>query len=156
MVSHASSNIEEEDLALALRLSQLSLDTFDEQVTQLRSASHLPCPTTPRGDGKDNLALASDMSQRSPNASEEQVTQPCPSGSAPTGNEASQTTPPIEYDEDNVELLLMLSQLPADIFDDRVGELNQRKESRAAVEDSLAPLLTAMSPVEYRCHRLYT
>jgi len=77
MASHTSSNTDEEDLALALRLSQLSSDAFDEHISRLyhtRSASASPVslPSTPRSDEENNLAPASRISQRSPDAGEEQ------------------------------------------------------------------------------------
>lgn len=90
-----SSDKEEEDLALALRLSQLSSDGFDEQVAQLHSEAsgctdRVPPSTTPRSGDEDDAVQASSTQRRSSN----------------------------EQDDDDVEwaveLLLELSLLPAD------------------------------------------
>ena len=77
MASHTSSNTDEDDLALALRLLQLSSDAFDENIahhhhTRSASASPATFPSTPRSDEENNLALTSRISQRSPDAAEEQ------------------------------------------------------------------------------------
>jgi len=73
-----ASHNDEEDLALALRCSQLSSDASDEHISRLhrsRSASASPAtrPSTTPGDRvNNNLALASRISQQSPDATEEQ------------------------------------------------------------------------------------
>ena len=151
MASDTNSNIDE-DLALALRLSQLSSDAFDQCVSQLRpeqsaSAGSTPCPPTPRSDREHDMATASDISQRS--LHEEQFSRLHSGGSAPAGKDASQTvSPDDEYDEDDLDLILRLSELPADIFDEQMGELVGQRESRGADDDNVASLLAAMSFLE--------
>ena len=149
MASDTNSNIDE-DLALALRLSQLSSDAFDQCVSQLRpeqsaSAGSTPCPPTPRSDREHDMAMVSDISQRSLHDSEEQFSRLHSSESAPA---AYQTGPPDEYDEDDLELVLRLSELLADIFDEQVGELNGQRESRGTDDNNVASLLAAMSFLE--------
>ena len=85
MASHTSPDNEEEDLALALRLSQLSSDEFDKQVAQ-------PHPTTPRDDDNDDAVSALSAEWRSSNEQ---------------GDDD-------DVAKQAVELLLKLSHLPAD------------------------------------------
>jgi len=101
MASYTSSNTDEEDLALALRLSQLSSDAFDENISRLyhtRSASASPVtlPSTPRSD-ESNLALTSQRSH----AAEEQGQSIASNRSALSGSNAHQTAPQHEFDDTN-------------------------------------------------------
>jgi hypothetical protein len=150
MASLADSN-DEESLALALRLSQLS---SDEQIAQSPhggsvSPNHISRPRTPISD-KNDLALALGLSLLPSDEFNDQVARLRRTRSAPTSVKARSPTPPKESDENTLELALNLSQLPADIFDEQVSELNRPRESPTAVEDSLGSLLTAMSVVEVR------
>jgi hypothetical protein len=147
MTSLADSN-DEESLALALTLSQLSSDDIDEQIAQFLSegsvsANYISRPRAPTSDMEDDLALALRSSLLPSDDFNDQVALLHCTGSTPT-------TPRYESEENDIELALNLSQLPADIFDEQVSEPNRPKEPRTAVEDSLASLLTAMSPVEVR------
>ena len=129
MASHTSSSTDEEDLALALRLLQLSSDAFDEHISHLyhtRSAPPSPVPSLNTLE-QYNLALASGVSQRSPNAAEEAVSQLPSDGSSLASNDANRATSQFEDIEDNLELVFMLSELPADIFDEQAGELSRRR-----------------------------
>jgi hypothetical protein len=154
MASPANSD-DEEDLALALRLSQLSSDDFDEQIAQLppegsASANHTSRSRTPTGDGddKDDLALLLRLSQLSSDDFDEQVPRLYRLESAPVIEKARLSTSRNQRDEDDLELALNLHQLPADVYDEQVNKLSGRGESRTAVEDRLASLLMAMSLVE--------
>ena len=75
MASQTGSNTDEEDLALALRLSRLSSDAFDEHISQhYRAGSASPSPVPrPNTLEQNSLALALSIAQRSPDAAEEQV-----------------------------------------------------------------------------------
>jgi hypothetical protein len=96
----SGANSDDEELALALRLSQLSSDDFDEQLPteRLASANHTSCPCTPTSDEKDDLALALRLSRLSSNDFDEQVARLHRTGSASTSKEA-----PNESDEDDLE-----------------------------------------------------
>jgi len=149
VISHTGSTDDEEELALALRSSQLSSDAFDEQAAQLHSghsepagADHTLGATALRDDGKDNEAPAPDLPLRSPHG---QDTQPQSSESTPASGEGHQTSSPNDDSEPDLEFLLTLSQLPADIFDEQVGELDRRRESRTTTEDRVASLLAEIS-----------
>ena len=136
MVSRAN----EEDLVPA----RLSPNDFDAQLAQPppgRSvpANHIPTPSDEKGD----LALASRLSQLTPDHFGEQAARFHCMGSAPASEKAHPFTPPKESDEDDLEV-------PADILDGQASELNRRRESCTAVEDSQASLPTAMSRVEVR------
>jgi hypothetical protein len=142
---------DDEELALALRLSQLSFDAFDEQVAQLHPgdsepawADHTLGATTPRGDGKDDVAPAPDLPLRSPHE-QDTGTQPQSTESAPASDEGRQATSSNDNSEPDPEFPPALSQLPADIFDEQVGELDRGREPRTATEDRVASLHTAMS-----------
>ena len=153
MAGGTNSNIDEEDLAPALRLSQLSSDAFDQCVSQLRpersaSVGSTPCPPTPRIDQEHDLATVPDISQRSLHVSGEQFSGLDSSGSALASKDACQTASPDEYDGNDLELVLRLSELPADIFDEQVGELVGQRESQGADDDNVASLLAAMSLLE--------
>jgi hypothetical protein len=142
MASLANSD-DEEHLALALRLSQLSSDDFDSQIAPLPHegsalASYTSPPRTPTNNEEDDLALALRLSQLPP---DEQVAPLHHTGSTSASEEAHSPILPNESDEDDVELALILSQLPTDVFDEQVRGLNQRRESRAA---------TPISPVQVR------
>lgn len=144
MVSFAGSNEEEDDLALALRLSQLSSDAFDKKVVQLHreglaSAERTSRPATPRRDREGDLTLDLDAPRQYHGTAEEQRTPLHSIRSA--GGEASQTTP----GNDDLELALRLSQLPVDLFDEQVEVLNQQTQSQTVDQDSLPSLLTEMS-----------
>jgi hypothetical protein len=153
MATPMNMNSDAEDIfALALRLPQLSSDDFDEQIAQLppeasASANHIYRPRTPTSDDKEDLALALRLSLLPFN---EQVTSLHRAGSTFVSEDARSSTLPNESDEGDVELALILSQLPADTFDEKVSELNRLRESRMTVEDSLASLLAAMSLAEVR------
>jgi hypothetical protein len=143
---------DEDTLALALSLSQLSPDDFEEQFAQLpsegsASANHIPRPRPPTSDEKDELALALRLSQL-PSDDLEQVARLHRTRSASASEEAHSFTTPNASDGDGVKLALILSQLPADVIDELMRELNQRKESRTAIENDLASLLPAMSVVQ--------
>jgi hypothetical protein len=153
MASPANSD-DEESLALALSLSQLSHD-FDEQIAQLpseasASTNHISRPRTPASDEKDDLALALRLSLLHSNDLVEQLTQLHHTGSASASEEARSSTPPNDSDENDLEIALNLSQLPADIFDEQVSELDRPKELHTAIEDSLASWLAAMSFAQVR------
>ena len=121
----------EVDGTLALRLSKLSPDEFDEQLAQFR----------PEG------------SQLSSDDVDEQVTQLHCMESALATEKARSSAPPNESDEGDLELALEVPQRPADIFDNQVNELGRRTGPHAALEGSLASLPTATSLV--RGQQLY-
>ena len=73
--------------------------------------------------------------------------------SASANEKASSSTPPNDSDEDDLELALNSSQLPADIFDEHVNGLSQWRGPRAALEGALASSFTTMSLV--RVQSLY-
>ena len=181
MRSRKSSNTDEENLALALRLSQLSSNAFDEHVSQLRPSESALAefafrPTTPPNDGKHSPEMAADVLPESVDAPEKRVDQLHSYEPTPPGKDACQPTPPDDEDDDDddddddggdgdgngdddsddddddddddgdLELVLRLSKLPAGVFDEQVGELNQRSGSRMA-GGSLASLLTAIPEV---------
>src|ERR1700733_7752690 len=108
------------------------------QLYQPRSAS--AAPTT--SDELANPVPALSTSQRPPDATEERVNQPRSSGSAPADN---QSTPPNEYCESNCELVLRLSQLPADIFDKQAGEPNREKMCSMTDQNDLPSVPTTRS-----------
>ena len=138
----------EEDVALALKLSKLSPEEFDEQLAQFHLEGSMPgSHPCARTSEKDGLASALRLSQLS---SDEQVTRLHCMESASAGEKASSSAPPNEGDEDDLELALNLSQLPADLFDEQVNELSRRVGPHAALEGALASLLTAMSLVRVR------
>jgi hypothetical protein len=147
---------DEEILALTLGSPQLSSDDyFDEQIAQLppegsASANYISRPHTPTSDENDDLALVLRLSLLPSEDFDEQVARLHRTGSASASEEARSSTPPNESDEGNVDLALILSQPPAEIFDEQARGLNQRRESRTAIEDSLASLRTAMSLVQVR------
>ena len=173
MRSHKSSTTDE---ALALRLPQLPSDASNEDVCQLRpSGSALTefalRPTTPPNDGKHSPEMAADVLPQSVDAPEKRVDQLHSYGPTPPGKDACQPTPPDDDDDDDdddgdgdgggdgdgdddsdddddgdLELVLRLSKLPAGVFDEQVGELNQRSGSRMA-GGSPASLLTAIPEV---------
>ena len=147
-------NSDDEDLALALRLSQLPSNDFDEQIAQLppegsASVEHMSRWHTPTSDAKDDLALALRLSLLSSDEFDEHVAQLHHMGSASAS--ASEDThpliPPSERDEDDLELAPNLSELPAD---EQARELPQPRQSPMAIGDDLAALLTAMSLVQVR------
>jgi hypothetical protein len=154
MANPANSD-DEESLALAFSLSQLSCNDFDEQIAQLpsegsASTNHISRPRTPASDEKDDLALALRLSLLPSNGFDEQLTQLHHTGSTSAGEEARSSTRPNDSDENDLEIALNLSQLPADIFDEQVSKLNRPKELRTAIEDRLASLLAAMSFAQVR------
>jgi len=134
MARPTSSNNDEEDLALALRLSQLSSDTSDEHISGLyhtRSASASPATrsSTPPSIGENNnLALASRISQRSPNTTDEQGQSVASNQSAPARRDSHQTAPQPEFDDVTV-IGLISSGLQADISDEQTGEPSQYGDS---------------------------
>jgi hypothetical protein len=86
MASFTNSN-DEESPALALSLSLLSSDDFDEQIAQLppkgsASTNYISRPCTPTSDAKDDLALALRLSRLSSDDLDPQVTQLHGTGSA--------------------------------------------------------------------------
>jgi hypothetical protein len=141
MVSFAGSNEEEDDLALALRLSQLSSDAFDKKVVQLHREGLASAERTsrPATDREGDLTLDLDAPRQYHGTAEEQRTPLHSIRSA--GGEASQITP----GNDDLELALRLSQLPVDLFDEQVEVLNQQTQSQTVDQDSLPSLLTEMS-----------
>ena len=152
MISHTGLADDEEELALALRSSQLSSDAFDEQTAQVHpgdsepaGADHSLGATILRDDGKDDVVPAPDLPLRSPH---KQDTQPQSSQSTPASDGSHQATSSNDDSEPDLEFLLALSQLPADIFDEQVGELDRRRESQTATENRVASLRTAMSLLE--------
>jgi hypothetical protein len=140
---------DEENLALALRLSQLSSDDFvDEQFAHPRpegsaSANHIFRPRTPTND---DLAPVLRLSLLPSDEFDEQVARLHRTGSAFANEEVRSSTPPEESGEDNHKLALFLSY----IFDEVVTGLNQRRESRIAIEGGLASLPVTMPPTEVR------
>jgi len=145
-------NLDEEDLALALTLSQQSSNDLDEHLTQLptegsASANHISRPCTPFNDEKDDLALALRLSLLSSDDFDEQVTQLHRAGPAPMSEEAHSSTLPNESNEDDLELTLNLSQLPADIFDEQVNELNRR---RMRMTQTAAEMAISLGEVQVR------
>jgi hypothetical protein len=152
MASLANSD-DEENLALALRLSRLSSDDFDLQIAQLpggsASANNTSRPRTPTNDEADDLALALRILQLPSDDFDAQIARLHHMGSASTSEEAHSPIPPNQSDKDDVGLALILSQLPADIVE-QVRGLNQRREFRTAIDDGLASLLTPISLVQVR------
>ena len=150
---------DKEDSPLALRSSQRSTNAPDEKVAPLppqgsASASYVTRSIT-SSDEKDELAPALDVSRRLSDAFEEQATRSQSQEPSPVGDEALATTSPNENEVDH-KRALNSSQL-ADILDKLPGDLNQPGSSRAAAEDSLASLLTALSLVnDVRRHRSHT
>jgi hypothetical protein len=142
--------------ALAFRLLQLSSDDFEERIAQLppegsAPGNHISHPHTPTTNVTEDLALASRLSLLpSSDDSNEQVARLHRMGPASASEEAQPPTPPHESDEDDVEPVQVLAQLPADVFGAQVRGLNQRRVSRTAIEDGLASLLEAMSLVQVR------
>jgi hypothetical protein len=154
--------VEEEELALALELSQISADAFDERVAQLQpgdwaSNDHVSHATRPPNDDENNSAPALGSSQVSSGAFNEQLTQLHPQGSTlASGSEnAHSFTHADEIDDEDVQLHLNLSQLPADIFDEQVRELTPQRGGGVTDEVTLASLRAALSllQVRARCHR---
>ena len=152
-------NSDDEDLVLALRLSQLPSNSndFDEQIAQLplegpASAEHISRLRAPTSDEKDDLGLALRLSLLSSDEFDEHVARLHHMGSASASafEDTHPLIPPSERDEDDLELAPNLSELPADTFDEQVRELPQRRQSATAVGDSLAALLTAISLVQVR------
>jgi hypothetical protein len=148
---------DEETLALALRLSQLSSlssDDSDEQIPRNppegSASANQSRPRTPTSDEKDDLALALRLSLAPYDDFDEQLARFHRTGFASTSKEACPSTPPNESEEDDVGRALILSQLPADIFDEQVRGLNQRREARTAIEGSLASLPIAISLAQVR------
>jgi len=126
---------DEEKLALALRLSQLSSDDFDGQTPEESAlANHMPRPHTLASDGKDDLPLALRLSQSSFDNFDERVAPLHPTGHT-SASEAS--TPPNESEEDDLELALTSPQSSTDIFDEQVRELNRRRQTQTTVEGGL-------------------
>ena len=105
----------EEDIPLAWRLSKLSPDEFGEQLAQLRPEGSMSHPCIPTSDEKDGLASALRLSELSSDDLDEQVTRLHCMESAPASEKTRSSAPPNESDEDDLELALNLSQLPADI-----------------------------------------
>jgi hypothetical protein len=141
MVSRANSD--DEGLAVAVRLSLLSPDDVNAQAAQPPAGGSAPANdisrrTTLPSDEEDKFEIIAAIFDKRVNRLHR---------SASTSDEARSSTLPNETDEDDLELA---SQLPDDIYDEQVKELNRRRESRTAIEDSPASLLMAMSPVEVR------
>lgn len=149
MTSHTNPRNDQDDLTLALKLSLLSSDAFDEQVAQLNpggpsSAKPAHPPAITCSNDVDKCAPASNLSQPpsdTPDVPEGQGIEP---HFIPVDN---QVAPVNEHSENDLDLALMLSQLPADIFDEQVGELNQ---PRTAAEGDVASLRMAISVLEVR------
>jgi hypothetical protein len=152
MTSLTNSN-DKENLALALRVSQLSSDEFDEQIAQLppegsASASQIYRLRTTASDENGDLApalglplLPSPLLGR-----DEQVARLHRAGSASASENARSTTPPNESDGDDPKLALILPQPPANIVNDQGP--NQPRESRTTIEGRPASLPAAMSLVK--------
>jgi hypothetical protein len=109
------------------------------------------CPSIPAGK-EDDLAQALMLSQLSSDDSDdyddfddfdEQVTGPHPMESAMTSKQAL----PCESDEDDLELALNMSLLPADIFDELAIEIDRQKGSHTA-DENLASMAAGISPSE--------
>lgn len=133
---------QDQDLALALRLSQLPFDDSDEQIAQLppesyASANHGSHSNAPISE-EDDLAAALSLSLISSDDLDKQVAPPHSTGSAPAGEEIPLSITPNESDTDSLDLALILSQLPADVFDEQVSGLNGRAESRMVADGSPA------------------
>ena len=146
MTSHTNPRNDQDDLALALKLSLLSSDAFDEQVAQLNpdgpsSAKPAHPPAIACSNDVDKCAPTSSPSQPPPDASDVPEGQGIEPHFIPVDNQMA------PVNENDLDLALMLSQLPADIFDEQVGELNQ---PRTAAEGDVASLRMAMSVLEVR------
>ena len=148
-------NSDDEDLALVLRLSQLSSNDFDEQIAQLppegsASVEHISRWHAPTSDEKDDLALALRLSLLSSDEFDENVARLHPMGPASLTKDVRPLIPPSERDEDDLELAPSSSELPA------VRELPQQRQSPMAIGGSVASLLTAISLVQVRAAHFYT
>lgn len=146
-MSGLTNSCDGEGLVLPLGLLQLSPDDFDEQIVHLppkepASANHTSRPHTPPDNEAGDLILALISP---PVDSDELATRSHRTGSTPTGKEARPSAPHNESDE---KLALAISQPLADNFIEQAGGLNQWKESRPAIEDSLASLLAAKPSVK--------
>ena len=125
------SDIDEEELAMALELSQLSPEGFDEQAAQLHhdkppSTECVPHAAIPSGEDGPNVAPAPNVS---PNASEERGAKPHPRGFTSAGGEDHKAALPSDSSDGELELLLALSQLPPDVFDEQLGGLNLQEDT---------------------------
>ena len=140
MISQMNSSTDEE-LAPALRLST---NAVDEQIFPLRpeQPAWVESASRPTIDGKGNLAMGSSVLQRSYDASEAQVIELHFGGSPAAGNDIYRTTSPDGNCED-LERVLGLSQLSADISEEQIAELNR---SGGADENQPASLLAVVSP----------
>lgn len=154
MASLANSD-DEENLALALSLSQLSSDDLNEQIARPSPEGLAPANRmrTPISDEKDDLALALRLSLLSPVDYEEQIAQLHHTGSASAGEGARSSTPSNESDEDDFELALNMSQ-PADIFDEQSSEFNRQREPHLASLPMTMPLEDVRMPPPLQCKKL--
>lgn len=150
MASHADLDAGGEPV-LALRSLQRPSDVLNAQIPRLhpgRSASAESSlrPTATLTDRNNDTMLNSDTSQRSGNYPEG-VTQTHFGGSASAGNDTRRIAPHEDY-EDDLELAIRLSKLPADAFDEQVNELNRRREVGVVINNDLASFPTSKPSVE--------
>jgi hypothetical protein len=120
------------------RLPLLPSSDLDERVAQLfpegsASDSYATCPIPPDDDEVSALALR--LSQLSSDEFDEQVAQVHPERSASASDKPCSLTPSKEDEEDDLELALKLSQLPANTFD----EHPERSASASDKPRSLTP-----------------
>lgn len=148
MVGHTSSSTGGGGLALALGLSSGACERVSG------SASPAPRPKLPLSDKEGDRALAPGTLKRSLDAPDELVGRISSGGSGLAGSDTlpSQTVPANKRRrcDDNPELVLDLSELPADILGEQMGQLDPRKESCMGDNDNRASLLTATSIDEVR------
>lgn len=122
---------DEQSVALALRLSQLSYDdSAPPPSEELASANHTPRPCTPTNDEKDDLALAPSPSLPPPDDLNGQAPILYRTRSVPTSENISSSTTLSESGENALEIAPNSPQ---------IRELNRLGESRAAIEDGPAP-----------------
>jgi hypothetical protein len=130
---------DDEELALALKLSQLSPDEFDERVTQFypfgsASADHASLPAMSPSDEEDVLALTLGLSRLSADEFDQQVAQLHHKRSVPATDIAHPSTPPDNNEDGGLEPALTLSQL----LDGNFDGLTVRREARRVVNEALA------------------
>jgi hypothetical protein len=131
----------------------LSVDDFDKQAAQLPLEESVPENPisrlrTPTSDEEDDLALALRLSLLTSDDFDEQVARLHRMGSVTASEKAYSSTPPNETGENDLGPALNLSQWLADILDEQVSGLDRRRDSRTAIENSLAPPPMATSLVQ--------
>jgi hypothetical protein len=99
---------------------------------------------------KGDLTLVMGLSLLPSDDFDGQLTRLPRTGSTSMSKEAPLSTPSNGGDEDDGDPALILSRLPADVFDKQVDGLSQQREYHRAVEDILGSLLMAMSLMQVR------